>query len=204
MNKFKIALALMLAIAPACGKRARTKKNPVERGKYLVSLSGCNDYPTPSSTSRSFSEAFSYLTTKFFIAYSLVVSSRACVPTVRIRDETWGLIPQYRCEPANDSGRQNGDGGKLMAEVNLLNRMYHTIVEWFVEHGRAPDYVELAHRLELPAEETRRTLRELVDMGLPGVWQHPGTDYIESFAPFANLPTQYLITVRRRQRWYGQ
>jgi hypothetical protein len=27
MNKFKIALALMLAIAPACGKRARTKEN---------------------------------------------------------------------------------------------------------------------------------------------------------------------------------
>ena len=55
-----------------------------------------------------------------------------------------------------------------------------------------------------PAEEARRTLRELVGMGLPGVWQHPGTDYIESFAPFANLPTQYLITIRRRQRWYGQ
>jgi hypothetical protein len=91
-----------------------------------------------------------------------------------------------------------------MAEAELLNRMYHAILEWFVEHGRAPHYVELAHRLDLAAEETRRTLRELVDMGLPGVWQHPGTDYVESFAPFANLPTQYLITVRRRQRWYGQ
>ena len=47
-----------------------------------------------------------------------------------------------------------------MAETELLNRMYHAILEWFVEHGRAPHYVE----------ETRRTLRELVDMGLPGVW----------------------------------
>jgi DNA-binding IclR family transcriptional regulator len=47
--------------------------------------------------------------------------------------------------------------------------MYHAILEWFVEHGRAPHYVELAHRLDLAAEETRRTLRELVDMGLPGV-----------------------------------
>src|SRR5215468_10878527 len=63
-----------------------------------------------------------------------------------------------------------------MAETELLNRMYHAILEWFVEHGRAPHYVELAHRLDLAAEETRRTLRELVDMGLPGVWQHPGTD----------------------------
>ena len=91
-----------------------------------------------------------------------------------------------------------------MAEAELLNRMYHAILEWFVEHGRAPHYAELAPQLELAAEEARRTLRELVGMGLPGVWQHPGTDYIESFAPFANLPTQYLITVRRRQRWYGQ
>ncbi|HKA19673.1 MAG TPA: hypothetical protein VKN18_15390 [Blastocatellia bacterium] len=91
-----------------------------------------------------------------------------------------------------------------MAEAELLNRMYHTILQWFLEHGRAPHYVELAHRLELPAEETRRTLRELVDMGLPGVWQRPGTDCIESFAPFTNLPSQYLITIRRRQRWCGQ
>ena len=91
-----------------------------------------------------------------------------------------------------------------MAETELLNRMYHAIIQGFVEHGRAPHYIELAHRLDLPAEEARRTLRELFGMGLPGVWQHPGTDYIESFAPFANLPTQYLITIRRRQRWYGQ
>ena len=59
-----------------------------------------------------------------------------------------------------------------MAEAELLNRMYHAILEWFVEHGRAPHYVELAHRLDLAGEETRQTLRELVDMGLPGVWQH--------------------------------
>ena len=91
-----------------------------------------------------------------------------------------------------------------MAETELLNRMYHAIIQGFVEYGRAPHHIELAYRLDLPAEETRQTLRELVGMGLPGVWQHPGTDYIESFAPFANLPTQYLITIRRRQRWYGQ
>ena len=56
-----------------------------------------------------------------------------------------------------------------MAETELLNRMYHAIIEWFIENGRAPHYVELAHRLGLPAEETRGTLRELVGMGLPGV-----------------------------------
>ena len=73
---------------------------------------------------------------------------------------------------------------------------------WELRSDWGPRYV--GKRQALAAEETRRTLRELVDMGLPGVWQHPNTDYIESFAPFANLPTQYLITVRRRQRWYGQ
>lgn len=38
-----------------------------------------------------------------------------------------------------------------MAEAELLNRMYHAILEWFVEHGVAPHYVELAHRLGLTA-----------------------------------------------------
>ena len=74
-----------------------------------------------------------------------------------------------------------------------------------IEHRQLVHTLSAAQEvLELTAEEAHRTLRELVDMGLPGVWQHPGTDYIESFAPFANLPTQYLITIRRRQRWYGQ
>jgi hypothetical protein len=52
-----------------------------------------------------------------------------------------------------------------MAETELLNRMYHTVLEWFVEHGRAPHYVELAHRLDLAVEEPCQKLRELVDMG---------------------------------------
>jgi hypothetical protein len=50
MNKLRLALALMVVIVPACGKRARTKENPVERGKYLVILSGCNDCHTPKIT----------------------------------------------------------------------------------------------------------------------------------------------------------
>ncbi|HSE85809.1 MAG TPA: hypothetical protein VLJ79_06295 [Candidatus Binatia bacterium] len=40
----------------------------------------------------------------------------------------------------------------------------------------APRTMSMAHRLDLAAEETRRTLRELVDMVFPGVWQHPSTD----------------------------
>jgi hypothetical protein len=39
--------------------------------------------------------------------------------------------------------------------------------------------------------------------GIPG-WLHPHTDYIASFAPFNNLPTQYRITIEGQQKWFGQ
>ena len=29
-------------------------------------------------------------------------------------------------------------------------------------------------------------------------------DYIVSFAPFNNLPTQYRITIEGQQKWFGQ
>ena len=35
-------------------------------------------------------------------------------------------------------------------------------------------------------------------------WLHPETDYIASFPPLNNLPTQYRITVRGEQRWFAQ
>jgi hypothetical protein len=33
---------------------------------------------------------------------------------------------------------------------------------------------------------------------------HPETDYIASFPPLNNLPTQYRVTVRGEQRWFAQ
>jgi hypothetical protein len=27
---------------------------------------------------------------------------------------------------------------------------------------------------------------------------------VESWAPFSNVPTHYLVTIRGEQRWYGQ
>ena len=35
-------------------------------------------------------------------------------------------------------------------------------------------------------------------------WLHPETDYIASFPPLNNLPTQYRISVRGEQRWFAQ
>jgi hypothetical protein len=82
--------------------------------------------------------------------------------------------------------------------------MYHSIMSRLVSAGRAPHYMELAAELNLPPEEARVALHDLENAGVPGFWLHPGTDYIASFAPFSNIPTQYLISVDGEQRWYGQ
>jgi hypothetical protein len=37
----------------------------------------------------------------------------------------------------------------------------------------------------------------------PG-WLHRGTDYIASFPPFNNQPTQYRVSVDGDQRWFAQ
>jgi hypothetical protein len=82
--------------------------------------------------------------------------------------------------------------------------MYHAIISGIVRDGRAPHYSELATHLGLPPDQAREALRDVVGTGVPGVWLHPGTDYIASFAPFSNIPTQYPISVEGEQKWYGQ
>jgi len=73
-----------------------------------------------------------------------------------------------------------------------------------VETGQAPHYTEIAAELGVPVVEGRRALHELFGMeGFPG-WLFPNTDYITSFAPFNNLPTQYRITIDGQQKWFGQ
>ncbi len=91
-----------------------------------------------------------------------------------------------------------------MADPQMLARAHHLILQRFVREGRAPHYVELGHELGLPPEDARQALLDLVALRLPGVWLAPGTDYIGSYAPFSNQPTQYLVSVDGQQRWYGQ
>ncbi len=91
-----------------------------------------------------------------------------------------------------------------MAEQLLLAKMYHATMSGMVRDGRAPHYTELATELDLSPDEAREALHDLARTGVPGVWLQPGTDYIASFAPFSNIPTQYLISVEGEQKWYGQ
>jgi len=91
-----------------------------------------------------------------------------------------------------------------MADQQLLADMYHAIQSALVRAGRAPHYTELAVQLGLSPDQAREALHDLARTGVPGVWLYPNTDYVASFAPFSNIPTQYLVSVEGEQEWYGQ
>lgn len=90
-----------------------------------------------------------------------------------------------------------------MAELKHLDRTFHFIARYMVETGRAPFYTEIARELGVSADEGRKALHDLMESGQPA-WLFPNTDYISSFPPFSNLPTQYRISVGGEQKWYGQ
>jgi hypothetical protein len=92
-----------------------------------------------------------------------------------------------------------------MADQNLIQRAFTTILAHFVAEGRAPHYAELAEVLDIGPEEAREVQRAAVDAApLASCWLARDTDYIESWAPFSNVPTHHLISVDGLQKWYGQ
>lgn len=91
-----------------------------------------------------------------------------------------------------------------MSTSALLDSAYQVIINRMVQTGVAPHYTEIAEELKLPVEEGRQALHALMATGIPGIWLFPDTDYISTFAPFSNLPTQYRISVEGEQKWFGQ
>ncbi|MEJ2672095.1 MAG: hypothetical protein P8168_07825 [Deltaproteobacteria bacterium] len=91
-----------------------------------------------------------------------------------------------------------------MSSPSLLDKTYHAIMRRLVQTGQAPHYTEIAAELGVSVEEGRSALHNLMSAGIPGMWLFPDTDYISSFAPFSNLPTQYRITVAGEEKWFGQ
>ena len=91
-----------------------------------------------------------------------------------------------------------------MSPPGVLDKTYRIIMQLMINSGQAPHYTEIAAELGLPVEEGRTALHDLISVGIPGTWLFPDTDYIGSFAPFSNLPTQYRITVDGKQGWFGQ
>ncbi len=90
-----------------------------------------------------------------------------------------------------------------MADVALLDRAFAHIMQRFVDTGQAPHHTELAKDLEIAIEDARHVFADLMNAGVPG-WLHPKTDYIASFPPFNNQPTQYRITIDGQQKWFAQ
>ena len=90
-----------------------------------------------------------------------------------------------------------------MTDVAILDHAYHFTMQRFVATGQAPHYTELAAELGSTPEEGKQQLHDLINSGIPA-WVHPDTDYIVSFAPFHNLPTQYRISIDAEQKWFAQ
>ena len=90
-----------------------------------------------------------------------------------------------------------------MGEPSKLDKIFQIVMKRFIETGQAPHYTEMAAELGIPTEEGKKALHELFFPAFPA-WFFPSTDYISSFPPFSNLPTQYRITIEGQQKWFGQ
>jgi hypothetical protein len=90
-----------------------------------------------------------------------------------------------------------------MEEAVLVQQTYTAVLEHFMKKGRAPHYAELAGILGVSPEKALRLQRDAAQSSL-ACWFVKETDYVESWAPFSNVPTQYVLSVEGEQKWYGQ
>lgn len=91
-----------------------------------------------------------------------------------------------------------------MSEPSTMDKTFHIIMKRLIETGQAPHYTEVASGLGVSIEEGRKAVRQLFSLPMFPGWLYPNTDYITSFPPFNNLPTQYRITVEHQQKWFAQ
>ncbi|HSR46338.1 MAG TPA: hypothetical protein VLT15_14055 [Acidimicrobiia bacterium] len=93
----------------------------------------------------------------------------------------------------------------MATDQTLVQRGFTEILEHFVSFGRAPHFSELADALAIGVEEARVLQRAAAEAApIAGYWLATDTDFIESWAPFSNVPTHHLISVDGVSRWYGQ
>jgi hypothetical protein len=90
-----------------------------------------------------------------------------------------------------------------MQEPTLVQKAYTAVVEHFVRTGRAPHYIELAAILGVQPEDARQAQHKAAESSI-ACWFARDTDYVESWAPFSNVPTNYRVTINGEQKWYGQ
>ena len=123
----------------------------------------------------------------------------------------------WRCLPT-DGATASGEGENMLADLSrrcsqrrfvvgqpaTTQQAYTAILSHFIEHGRAPHYVELAATLGIGIEEAR-TLQRDAAASAPAAscWLSHDSDYIEAWGPFSNVPTHVSISVEGEDRWYG-
>ncbi len=79
-----------------------------------------------------------------------------------------------------------------------LNIRYQ-IYRHFAEHGRAPQYAEIALVLGAPAEDVRAVYHTLHERHM--LFLEPGSDAIRIANPFSAIPTPYAVTAGERTWW---
>jgi hypothetical protein len=90
-----------------------------------------------------------------------------------------------------------------MGDPGHVQTVYRGVLEHFVETGRAPHFTELAVQMDLPPDRAKELQHTAAEAGV-GAWFIHGTDYVECWAPFSNVPTHHLIEIEGEQKWYGQ
>lgn len=90
-----------------------------------------------------------------------------------------------------------------MADAALVQKTYTAVLEHLIRNGRAPHFTELAPTLGVTPEEARQLQHTSAESAV-ACWFMKDSDYVESWAPFSNIPTQYLVTIDGVQKWYGQ
>ena len=90
-----------------------------------------------------------------------------------------------------------------MGDTEELDKTFHFILKRMVDTGQAPHYTEIAAALDVSPEEGRKMMHTLFESRVYG-WVFPNTDFIASFAPFNNQPTQFRVTVDGEQKWFAQ
>ncbi len=91
----------------------------------------------------------------------------------------------------------------MSAEEKMVQRAYTSILEHFIQTGRAPHYTELGHILGVGPEEAKDLQRLAAEAG--SAWYLlDDTDYVEACPPFYTLDTHHMVTVEGEQKWHAQ
>ena len=90
-----------------------------------------------------------------------------------------------------------------MTDQKSIQKAYTTIMEHFIQTGSAPHYTELGRLLEVSPDEAKQLQNKAAKAGV-GCWFASQTDYIESWAPFYNVPNHHRASVNGEQKWFGQ